>query len=175
MLELQDAGLMTLTIGGSPITGVGLEHLSKTRNLRDLNINGTMIKPDEYALLTSIPGLRELFLGGDAALPSPESWDALASIATLDSLFISSWNDFGDAEMAQLANCKQVTQLNLSRLGVTDDGLTELHRMRALRRVILRESAVTADGVAALRKALPRCEVTLIANENEEEPSDEAK
>ena len=52
-----------------------------------------------------------------------------------------------------------VYQCNLSYTGATDAGLKHLEKMKGLLRLNLRGNRVTADGVAALQKALPDCKI----------------
>lgn len=61
--------------------------------------------------------------------------------------------------LAQLAGLTQLTTLSLARTEVNDAGLLHLAAMKNLRTVIVKETSVTADGAAALIRALPTCKV----------------
>ena len=49
--------------------------------------------------------------------------------------------------------------LHLAGSPITDAGLKQLHSLKSLTKVYLKDAKVTEAGVAELRKALPRCEV----------------
>ena len=65
-----------------------------------------------------------------------------------------------DAGLKELADLKNLTTLNLAGTQVTDAGLKELTGLKNLSELDLSGVAkVTRDGVAELRKALPKCEI----------------
>lgn len=64
-----------------------------------------------------------------------------------------------DAGLAHLKNLTNLQRLHLFATPVSDAGLKHLAGLGNLRRLDLTGTRVTADGVAALRKALPKCDV----------------
>jgi internalin A len=73
-----------------------------------------------------------------------------------------------DAGLKELAGLKQLELLDLSDTRVTDAGLKELTGLKQLRHVVVRRRSsdpnlnrVTADGVDALKKAIPGIEVIM--------------
>jgi hypothetical protein len=64
-----------------------------------------------------------------------------------------------DGDLATLQQVPHLRALTLSGSRVSDAGLRHLHRVRGLRVVELARTRVSRAGVAALREALPACEV----------------
>jgi hypothetical protein len=62
--------------------------------------------------------------------------------------------------VANLAGLKGLKRLSLANTGLSDAGLKHLEGLAALEHLDLSGTKVTADGVAALKQALPKCEVT---------------
>jgi hypothetical protein len=60
-----------------------------------------------------------------------------------------------DQDVAQLAECAELKWLVLDNTDVSDAGLAFLHGMTKLRRLYLRGSRVTTEGVERLQAALP--------------------
>jgi hypothetical protein len=67
----------------------------------------------------------------------------------------------GDNEMKELANCKNVYQLHLTGVNVTDAGLEHLKAMSGLTLLHLGRVQVTEEGTRKFAAALPKCEVKL--------------
>ena len=64
-----------------------------------------------------------------------------------------------DAGLKELKEFKTLTELRLLDLAVTDAGLKELHGCKHLKVLNVRGTKVTDAGVAALKAALPACEI----------------
>jgi hypothetical protein len=64
-----------------------------------------------------------------------------------------------DPDLELVARVPHLRELDLRQTEVSDAGLRHLHGVRTLRRIFLERSFVSNAGVAALRKALPACEV----------------
>jgi hypothetical protein len=63
-----------------------------------------------------------------------------------------------DIELKELAGISaELERLNLDGTKVMDAGLNELARFKGLKKLDLRNTQVTVDGVARLRELLPRC------------------
>lgn len=65
-----------------------------------------------------------------------------------------------DRDVASLADCPELKWLVLDNTDVSDAGLAFLHGLTKLRRLYVRGSRVSADGVAQLEAALP--DVTVV-------------
>src|SRR5262249_11385030 len=69
-------------------------------------------------------------------------------------------NSVTDAGLAKLRKLPKLEHLDLAgNQGITDAGLKQLHGLQSLKSLRLRDTRVTADGVAALQKALTACQV----------------
>ncbi len=62
--------------------------------------------------------------------------------------------------MAHFKNCNNLTVLSLGGTRVTDASLDQLAVLPRLTTLELRNTKVTAAGVAKLAKALPQCKIT---------------
>ncbi|MEK6237032.1 MAG: hypothetical protein N2C14_20175, partial [Planctomycetales bacterium] len=89
-------------------------------------------------------------------------WDAdlihLRELNNLRSLNLSNtW--VTDAGLIHLRGLKQLQGLNLNSADVSDVGLVHLHGLQQLQGLSLYGTEITKEGDAALRKALPKCQV----------------
>ena len=69
---------------------------------------------------------------------------------------------------------KRATGIYLDEVPVTDAGLARLHGLRNLSHIRLLNTRATPDGVAALQKSLPGCEVDWVDGRPNGPPADEA-
>jgi len=82
----------------------------------------------------------------------------LANLTDLNVLFLNS-TPVTDAGLAHLSDLTGLTELSLNNTAVGDAGLKHLHGLTNLRVVYATKTKVTADGIAALAKALPDCTI----------------
>jgi serine/threonine-protein kinase len=122
--------VVKVELAGAALDDAGLRRLATLTELRQLNLAGTNVTD---AGLKGLAALKELRLGGTAVT---------------------------DAGLKELAALRALATLGLEGTGVTDAGLKELAALRELRSLRLAQTAVTDAGVAALKKALPACEVS---------------
>ncbi len=104
--------------------------------------------------LNPLGGLRSLTVPrqiGDAAMPFLSELDGLREL-------ILSGSRVTDAGPAHLHELPFLTELDLGATAITDQGLAQLAAL-PLRRLALRDSLVSLEGLRALREALPRCRV----------------
>jgi hypothetical protein len=86
----------------------------------------------------------------------------LKELKALEELESLSFHDTNvtDGELTELATMKQLRKLVLHHTeGVTDTGLGKLAALKHLEELSLFDTSVTAAGVAALKKALPKCDI----------------
>jgi formylglycine-generating enzyme required for sulfatase activity/serine/threonine protein kinase/Leucine-rich repeat (LRR) protein len=124
--------LETFFLPGSQVDDKGLAHLEGLSNLRTLGLEGTRVTD---AGLVHLKGLTKL------------TWIALSG---------PSVSDAGLVHLQQLPN---LTGLDLRGAQVSDVWLKQLHGLSKLRNLYLHDTKVTAEGIAALKKALPECRV----------------
>ncbi len=68
-----------------------------------------------------------------------------------------------DADLANIARLRRLSELNLSDANLSDAGIEQLTGSAALARIVLNRTSITSAGVAALQKALPSCKIEWIA------------
>jgi serine/threonine protein kinase/Leucine-rich repeat (LRR) protein len=128
-------GLTNLTelgIANTDVSDAGLEHLKGLTNLKGLSLSGTRVSGAGLVHLKGLTKLTELRLG------------------------TSTLTDLGLKHVAELT---RLEKLSLAGSSVSDDGLKHLHGLYRLKELDLTGTKVTAEAVAALAKALPKCKV----------------
>jgi Leucine-rich repeat (LRR) protein len=159
--------LESLDIGYAEITDVGIDRLTSMSNLRELTIGGNKLTDAGVHLLRQLPQLTYLDIGGsqrtDSGLWSVSLTDVgVESIATLSEL--KELRMAGTAVSSRsLEKLKGLTKLerlvlqNCKRIG--DDSIPVLSAFKTLRVLDLNGTSVTAQGIAELRKNLPKTQV----------------
>ncbi|HUQ92124.1 MAG TPA: hypothetical protein VM120_10630, partial [Bryobacteraceae bacterium] len=114
--------------GGITITGLGVEKLSKLKNLRWLEISGAQITSAGLKSLQSMPRLERLSLWNckaidDAAAP------LLAAIPSLSNLDLSN-TSVGNQTLQALAALPSLKLLYLTETNVTPEGLAAFHKQK---------------------------------------------
>jgi Leucine-rich repeat (LRR) protein len=173
--------LESLDAGYAQITDVGLELLTPLTNLKELAIGGNKLTDAGLESLRQLPGLIYLDLSGaertDSGLWSVSLTEpGLEVIATLQNLRHLRLNGTlvsarGLEKVAGLSKIEWLDLQGCTRIG--DDVVPVLARFRALQRVDLAGTRVTEKGVAALRRANPKCKIltgSLDAGSKAEEP-----
>lgn len=159
--------LESLDVGFAEITDVGLDHLALLPKLRELTIGGNKLTDDGIQLLRQLPQLTYLDLGGsqrtDSGLWSITLTDTgLESVATLvelrelrlsgtsiSAIGLERLKTLAKLERLQLQGCKRVA----------DAAIPILSTFKQLRVLDLKDTTVTAEGVAQLQKALPQAQI----------------
>jgi serine/threonine protein kinase/Leucine-rich repeat (LRR) protein len=172
--------LRWLSLHQAQIGDAGLEHLKTLNNLTYLNLTGTQVKDDGLIHLKGLTNLASLSLGNTAV-----SDDGLVHLKGLTKLTVLGLGGtrVSDAGVGHLKGLKRLTELGLgcprltdlgikpvaelTRLeklwltgsSVSDQGLKHLYGLDRLKELDLTGTEATADGVAALAKALPKCKI----------------
>jgi hypothetical protein len=66
-----------------------------------------------------------------------------------------------DEDLKQLSALKGLEKLELRSTGLTDSGLKQLAAFKQLKELKIKSQDVTEAGVADLKKALPKCDITV--------------
>ena len=66
----------------------------------------------------------------------------------------------GNEDLALLAGCDRLEQLQIASPRINDDGLQHLQGLKQLTSITFNTSAVTSESLAKLRMALPSCRIT---------------
>ncbi|MCI0459201.1 MAG: hypothetical protein L0Z62_19770 [Gemmataceae bacterium] len=168
-----------LRLGATGLTDEGMEGLKELTQLEALAL------PDQvtdagFVHLAKLVSLREIYLGQLKGLTG-RGLQHLAKLGRLTNLRLTDTgvNDAGlehlkgathlkwlflppaitDAGLAHLKGLSGLESLGLSRTQVTDAGLDHLKGLAQLRHLYVEGTRITANGIAALTKALPKLNV----------------
>src|SRR5262249_55626739 len=113
-------------VGGIRITDLGLSRLGRLKNLRRLDLSGSLITSAGLKHLSSLDQLQTLIL----------------------------WNckSLDDSAVAALAALPKLSELDLSFTNVTDQGLPGLSQITHLKRLYLTDTRVTRSGLETVHK-----------------------
>jgi internalin A len=152
------AGLMKLSqlhLHGSA-TDAGLKEIGCLKQLDVLHVSGKEVSDAGVKHLAALENLVSFYVGGtnmtDAGLKE------LTALKNVSFLWLEA-NQVTDAGMKHVARFDKLRVLYLYEPQVTDAGFMELAALPSLERVILSKTKVTPAGIAALRKALPKCQI----------------
>jgi Leucine Rich repeat len=124
--------LRKLELNQTPVTDAGLAHLARATQLRELSLKRTKITDDGLKHLAALKHLRLLSL---------------------------TWTGVTDDGLTHLAELNELHTLILDDTAVSDAGLEHLTGLKKLAFVHVTETQVTPEGVAKLKRSLPRVEV----------------
>ena len=155
--------IVALDIGYAEVTDSGLQQLTRLRGLRELAFGGNKMTEVGLQVLRSLPMLTRLDIAGkqrtDSGLWSVTITDAgldpVATLADLRELNLSG-HLVTSRGIEKLRGLKKLERLNLyGARRVGDDAAPHLAAMTALRWVDLKDTGVTGEGIASLRKSRP--------------------
>lgn len=89
---------------------------------------------------------------------APDAFTALSQFSHLSELHLNESN-VTTADLASLSELRKLETLNLYGTAIGDDAIEPLSVIRSLRKLHLYNSQFTAEGIAQLQQALPRCEI----------------
>jgi hypothetical protein len=146
--------LRCLSLWGTRVTDAGLQALSPLGGLRHVTVP-RQIGDAAMPFLAELDGLRELTLAGSCVTDT-----GLGLLGGAQSLMrLSLWDTrVTDAGLRHLRELPSLVELDLGATAVSDQGLGELAVLR-LRKLSLRDSLVSLEGLEVLRDALPWCRV----------------
>jgi internalin A len=149
--------LRELNLWHTRVTDLGMKQVARHKGLQSLNLSETEVTDAGLAELAPLKDLRLLNLSRtrltDAALKEVARHEHLQTLF-LEELPVT------DAGLKELAPLTELRGLYLRSKNVTDAGLKELARFRKLERLMLGGSPVTGAGMAALKEALPKCNIS---------------
>jgi hypothetical protein len=165
--------LMILGLGETRVTSQGLQHLHSCTELTDLSLRSTAVDDDALETLLSLPNLGRLDVS-DSNISGPgllTLTDALPEYV-LDGNLIDFYGSADKkvarstvqwapvtARIVALDGEDRLKLIDFSWCNIQDEHLAALHGLKHVELIDLRGSDVTKEGVAALREALPQCEV----------------
>ncbi len=133
----------------SQITSDGLKHLETLNNLRSLSIPGTLADEVGMAHVAKLPNLRELHITGRDCGDRVTGLAELAAAKNLTSLSVSPYW-FGDQHAAQLVAVDSLEEMDLRDCKITDEGMKSLGELPNLRVLSLQDANITDVGLAHL-------------------------
>lgn len=168
--------LERLFLDQMPVTDAGLEHIKNLTNLQELRLSTTAITDKGMEKITNFVKLKLLDLSSTAI--TDKGLSSLKDLRRMENLDVSG-TKITDSGLKHLAGWKELSILDASQTPLTDKGVSELAKLTELRRLYLADTAITdaavkdlvklknlgtlnvsgtkisAEGIAALRKALP--------------------
>jgi internalin A len=165
-------GLEALDIAHTEVTDVGLENLITLINLKELAIGKGRLTSSGMLVLRMLPTLQRLDLSGArAAAPdnlrgggagfglSEETVKALTELKELRTLYLG-FSSVAPDQLQKLSALSKVEKLGLQGCPRVDDtAIPELAKWKGLKYLDLQETAVTAKGLADLRKSRPELKI----------------
>jgi serine/threonine protein kinase/Leucine-rich repeat (LRR) protein len=148
--------LRSLELGGTQVSDAGLVHLKGLTNLRAILLSNTQVSDAGLEQLKGLTQLTDLHLWNTRV--SDAGLEQLKGLTNLTALNLGSTR-VGDAGLEHLKGLTKLTVLNLHGTRVSDAGLKLLAGLGSLKELHLTGTQATADGVAALQKALPKCKI----------------
>ncbi len=148
--------LSRLDVQATRVTDAGLRHLRAFPKLTSLDLTHTKVTDAGLAHLEGLTGLKELGLQhtrvGDDGLAHLKGLTNLTRLVLLNT-------QVGDAGLGHLRGLTRLENLVLFGTRVSDAGLEHLRGLTELKYLNLTGTRVTDAGAAAVRKALPKCQV----------------
>jgi serine/threonine protein kinase/Leucine-rich repeat (LRR) protein len=132
LLQYLSNDLITLRVGNTNVTDVGMKYFSTFPELFHLSVCNTAVTNDGIEYFLNHP---------------------------LNVLDVSGCSAITDAALDHIKGWPGLFTLSLANTQVTDDGLRRLSNTKSLNSLDATNTKVTAEGVAALQKALPDCEI----------------
>ena len=149
--------LSKLTVMGTSVTDAGLRELADLKTLNSLNVAGTKITGAGFQYLSQLLSLEILLCGG-----APISDSSLIFLKPLPKLRVLGLIDtqVTDAGIPSLKALAALTELRLVGTNITDRSVNHFKSLKNLEKLSLERTNVSKKGAAAIRAALPKCEVT---------------
>ncbi len=147
--------LIALDLPSAVVGDAGFAALAGLSRLESLALRHAEVTDASAPVLARLTSLKGVALG---ARFTDASAELLAGIARLHTLLL--WgSDFSDEGVARLAQTSAVAHLRIGGHGITDGCAPDIAGMWNLSEVRLEHTQLTPAGVAAFRKARPRCSI----------------
>ncbi|MBU1239596.1 hypothetical protein KKF84_21655 [Myxococcota bacterium] len=167
--------LTHLQMSGSSVTDAAMIHLAAISGLTYLDLSSKTLTDKGLAYLSRLAGIKTLLVHAPKVKGT-----ALASMASLPiSKLAIHLNDVGCSNMGtmklkrlavtgavteycleQIAKISNLEALTLKNTAITDSGLLKLRAHPTIRRLTISGGKISASGIAALKKQLPRLKTT---------------
>jgi eukaryotic-like serine/threonine-protein kinase len=145
-----------LILPGSRVTDAGLAGFKDCQNLKSLDLGDTAVGDLGLAVFADRKSLEKLNLSrsqvSDAGLRHFQGCTELKELLLIGA-------QVTDAGLSHFQDSVDLEILQAPQTHVSDRSIPLLATMTRLARLNVRETMITADGVEALRQALPQCEI----------------
>lgn len=148
----QIGGVRTVAIYVAPISETALGELASLADVRRVRVLRPIVTDSTIASLAQATKLQSLMIG--ATQNSPVHLAPLEPLTNLERLELNGLA-FDQGDLSHLRPMIGLKQLDISYCTVDDKTLPPLHAMTHLERLMIRGTQITADGVVALRAAVP--------------------
>ncbi len=144
--ELEDLEIFNAT----PITGTGMQHLTRLNRLRTLTIQGPGIDESGFSQLARLGQLETLTL---VSVPvSERGLQQVSTIPNLQQLHFIRTDGVTDGTLTHLGGLDDLRVLSVADVAVTDAGLQKLSTLGTLEELHLQGLKVTEAGLAHLSR-----------------------
>ncbi len=152
-----DLTASVIDLEDAPIRGSGFRAWARAGD--ELRLSGTQLEDEGLRYLSRIFFITKLRLDRTRVTDDGMAW--LPNYGQLHVLTLNhtTTTDKTLEHLAQGYRGANLLELEMDHTGVTDAGLKHLDKMKSLKRLSLRQTKVTADGVDSLRKLRPECQV----------------
>ncbi len=159
--------LEALDIGYAQLTDAGLDYLTTLGNLREVRLGGNKLTDTALQFLRQMPRVTLVDVEGSQRTDSglwnvllgEQGLDAIASVPALRELRVGG-TAIGVSGLRKLAGMPALERLGLQNCTkVGHDAVPVLAGMKRLRWLDVAGTELSAEDVAALRVALPQCEI----------------
>lgn len=154
-LRANDNGVVVeADLSFSDVTDEALVSIGLFTEIKELDLTGTQICDDALTSLYAIPDLQSLKLKGTRITSV-----GMASLTQIPSLILldASNTKVTDEGLEQAAQWTRLRYLSLNNTEISDAAIPHLKAIKSLKGLSLLHTSVTADGVQALKEALPGC------------------
>lgn len=138
----------------SDVTDEALVSIGLFTEIKELDLTGTQICDDALTSLYAIRDLQSLKLKGTRITSV-----GMASLSQIPSLVLldASNTEVTDDGLEQASQWTRLRYLSLNNTEISDAAVPHLKTIKSLKGLSLLDTSVTADGVQALKEALPEC------------------
>ena len=160
-----DGDVVEADLSFSDVTDEALVSIGLFAKIKELDLTGTQISDDALTALYAIPDLQSLKLKGTRITSvGMGSLSKIPSLVLLD----ASNTDITDDSLELAEQWTRLRYLSLNSTKISDAAVPHLKTIKSLKGLSLLQTSVTAEGVQALKEALPEC---LIVTKSEGEAS----
>ena len=160
--SVEDPGLAALAgkkikdlrLRNTLVEGIGFDQLeSSSETLTYLDLNESFANDDGLAKVALFKNLETLLVWQTDV--TDEGLAVIGKLPKLKKLQLKALGDVTDDGMDHVAKAATLVDLDLSESGVTDEGLAKLHGLENLTTLNVANTAITEDGLNAIKKAIP--------------------